>query len=143
MENSEIERRNTFSLDKVSSLFSKFVALVFIAFALLNWMKLIGMLDPDLRFDTMTVHHRIAVSFLAIVQPIAALGLWNFQSWGVVVWALAVLAEVIMFTAYSDSFRFSEATLMFHASCAGVFLLCYFAVNLRKSGEDTKRHAGN
>lgn len=69
------------------------------------WVRLVGVFPgPNWRFDLMSVEWRAAASMLAVLCPVAGVGLWMASSWGVVVWVLVATVEIVMHTALRRTF---------------------------------------
>ena len=59
------------------------------------WMRLVGF-EPGSRFDLMPVWWRMAAPTLAVLYPVAGIGLWLIAGWGAVIWVLIALVEGVM-----------------------------------------------
>ncbi|MDJ0612162.1 MAG: DUF6163 family protein [Rhizobiaceae bacterium] len=131
MRDATLEKRNRFDLAPVFEGFLKLVSLFFIAFTLRHWLLIIGYMDPETRFDTLSTEWQTAVSILSVTQPVVAVGLWGAVSWGYVVWAIAVAVEVIMYVFLENTFGMFWPLIYFHASVASVMLLYLLIESLR------------
>ncbi|SJZ86101.1 DUF6163 family protein [Consotaella salsifontis] len=61
------------------------------------WVRLVGIFDGALwRFDLMPFAWQVAAPALAVLYPVAGIGLWTLMSWGPVMWLLVAGAEAIM-----------------------------------------------
>ena len=61
------------------------------------WVRIVGIHEGALwRFDLMPVAWKAATATLAVLYPVAGVGLWMTASWGAVIWALIVLTGGIM-----------------------------------------------
>lgn len=86
-------------------IFQRLVAVASLVLGLQYWSLLIGVHDSELwRFDLMPVHWRVAASSLAVLYPVAAVGLWIPVSWGPVVWFTAASGEAVMYLVFPDLF---------------------------------------
>lgn len=107
--------------------FVRALALCLLYFAIQYWLRLIGYFDgPEYQFDTMSLHWQIACAVLAVVHPVAALGLWGLFSWGLVVWLFSAVVEIAMYTYFTELFGENRELIMFHAGCAAfiaIFLI--------------------
>lgn len=64
------------------------------------WIRLVGVYPgPNWRFDLMTPQWRAAACVLAVLAPVAGVGLWLSASWGVSVWILLATLEIGMHVA--------------------------------------------
>lgn len=69
----------------------------------------------------MPVHWQFASATLAIVYPIALIGLWMYSLWGIVLWCIAAFIEILTMY-YSDSIdQFS--VLLFHGILFLIFMI--------------------
>ena len=110
-------------LIRMEAFFARAVALVLLFFALRYWIRLTGFHPgEEFRFDTMSEHWRVASSSLAVLLPVAALGLWGRFSWGVVVWMLAAVQEIAMHTWFSDLFGRADLTVAFHLVAVSIYI---------------------
>lgn len=102
--------------------FSRLVAIILIIFALQYWVQLTGISgDPMLRFDVMSEYWQVAGTTLAVVLPVAAVGLWSGYTWGAFVWLLAVAIELAMYGWFSDLFGSRPLVVAFHLLCLVVY----------------------
>lgn len=109
---------------RIFSLFLRLVAASCLWFGLSYWAMLVGFsMDGAGRFDLLPLSWRAAATALAVVYPVAAIGLWLNVSWGPVVWLLAAGIEVGMHRFFPAPFGAHEMTLLLHGVVAGVFIL--------------------
>lgn len=120
-----------FDLRRLFNAFLKVLGLFFIGFAIQYWLKAIGVPDETVRFDTMPAHWKAAVAFFAVINPIVGLGLWGNFKWGLVVWAMAALAEVVMFGLYPQHFGPNDAKVVFHIACCLTFITYYLVLKFQ------------
>ncbi|WP_062212260.1 DUF6163 family protein [Aureimonas sp. AU12] len=82
---------------------------------LLYWTRLIGIYDGDLwRFDLMPVWWRVAAPALAVMYPVAGIGLWMTTSWGTVIWVLIAAIEGVMRMGFPHLFGAEPAIVGLH-----------------------------
>ncbi len=126
-------RREAGRVDTLYVLFLRVVALFMIVFAIQYWMRLLGVQEgADYRFDTMSEHWRLASSVLAVLLPVAALGLWGGYAWGVVLWLLAAAIEIGMHAWLTPLFGRADLLLGFHLSA--MLVLVAFRLAMRFLG---------
>ena len=114
---------------RLNATFLRVVALVLLFYALQYWIRLTGFhAGAENRFDTMPEHWQVAASVLAVLLPVAALGLWGLFSWGVVVWLVALTIEIIMYAGLPDLYGRSDIRVVFHILCLVVYLAFRFAI---------------
>jgi len=87
----------TGALEASFRLFVRLVALGCLVAGLQYWARLIGYSDAGVsRFDLIPSYWQFASASLAVLLPVAAVGLWMQVSWGPVVWVVSAGAEIIM-----------------------------------------------
>ena len=77
------------------------------------WMRLVGF-EPGSRFDLMPVWWRMAAPTLAVLYPVAGIGLWLIAGWGAVIWVLIALVEGVMHLGFPQLFGPQVLWLGFH-----------------------------
>lgn len=88
------------------------------------WANLIGWNGAAAtRFDLMPVHLQIAATSLAILLPVASVGLWMVVSWGPVIWVAAALIETIMYVGFPELFGQRPVIITAHTAVAFLYLL--------------------
>lgn len=105
------------------TIFLRVVALTCLVAGLKYWLALIGVFDyPPWRFDLMPVHWRLAATSLAVLFPVAAVGLWLIVSWGPVIWVAAAAIEIAMYGAFADLFGHRPLILILHLVVAVIYV---------------------
>lgn len=100
-------------------LFLRIMAAVSLAKGLYHWAQVCGVGAPaDGGFEAHTIAWRTATVFFAVIDLVAAVGLWLAAAWGAVVWLTAVVSmavvEVFFPQVYGGSIFIvlAEATLL-------------------------------
>lgn len=103
-------------------IFLRLVAVAFLWFGLQYWGMLVGYSQNGLaRFDLLSVPWRVAASALAVLFPVASLGLWLTVSWGVVLWAIAAAGQVSMYIVWPDIFGRNTLVPILHVLVAALY----------------------
>jgi hypothetical protein len=104
--------------------FHRFISLICLVSGVFYWIALIGLNEGTLaRFDLMPIHWQVAASSLAVLLPVAAVGLWMVVSWGPVIWVAAALGEVAMYAGFPHLFGAKPLIIISHLSIAVLYLL--------------------
>ncbi|MNE89981.1 hypothetical protein D3C80_1874510 [compost metagenome] len=83
---------------------------------------------------------RVAGSGLAVLFPVAALGLWVGASWGAVIWVIGAGAQVAMYRVWPDIFGHNTIVPIMHGLVAAVYALFRLAFWLdNRQNEDRVR----
>lgn len=104
-------------------IFLRIVAVSCLWFGLQYWAMLVGYSHGGLgRFDLLSLPWRVAASSLAVIFPVAALGLWLAGSWGPVIWMLAAGGQVLMFGIWPQVYGHNPLAIVMHTIVALVFI---------------------
>jgi Family of unknown function (DUF6163) len=99
----QIARRPLFLPSLLMTIFMRLVALGCLWFALNIWAELVGLsANGNLRFDLLSSDMKAATATLAVLYPVAAIGLWLKGSWGPVIWTLAAAVEIFMHQGFPE-----------------------------------------
>lgn len=108
-------------------IFLRVVALSCFWFGLQYWSMLTGYsLGGRGRFDLLNLPWKVAGCSLAVIFPVAALGLWLAVSWGPVIWVLAAGGQVLMYTVWPGIFGYNALVVPMHS----LIVLVYVAFRL-------------
>jgi hypothetical protein len=111
------------------TLFLRLVAVSSLWFALQYWAMLTGFsFNGQGRFDLLPPAWKGAYTALAVLFPVAAVGLWLLVSWGPVIWLIAAATEVAMHEAYPSVFGIDRLLVYTHGAVAAVFVLFRLAL---------------
>lgn len=110
-------------------LFLRVVALACLWFGLQYWALIVGYSHDGMgRFDLLSTPWRFAATGLAVVFPVAALGLWVAGSWGPVMWLMAAGGQMLMFTVWPEIFGRNMLAVTMHSAVFVVFILFRLAL---------------
>ncbi|WP_027486128.1 DUF6163 family protein [Allorhizobium undicola] len=109
--------------DLLFVLFLRIVAFCGLWVGLKYWAMLVGFPGQGaMRFDLMPIPWRVAATSLAVVFPVAAIGLWMTVSWGVVIWIIGAGAQIAMHGVWPRIFGPDMPVILFHLAVAGAYL---------------------
>lgn len=109
--------------------FLRLIAISCFWFGLQYWSMLVGYsLNGHARFDLLDLPWKVASTALAVLFPVAALGLWLTVSWGPVIWVLAAAVQCLMYGVWPAIFGFNPLIIILHAGVA--VLYCVFRLVL-------------
>jgi len=104
--------------------FLRLVAASCFWFGLQYWAMLTGYtLSGHARFDMLNLPWRVAGTGLAVVFPVAALGLWLGVSWGAVIWVIGAGAQIAMYKVWPNIFGSNTLVPVMHCIVATVYIL--------------------
>lgn len=76
--------------------FMRIVALVWLAKGLIAWAAILGIGSSPISFEERPTGHQATTIYFAVIDIIAAIGLWLTSTWGGVLWLLAVMSHLIL-----------------------------------------------
>jgi Family of unknown function (DUF6163) len=113
--------------------FYRIIAVYSLIYGVMYWVRLIGIYDGSLwRFDLMPVHWQLASASLAVLFPVAAIGLWMMVSWGPVIWIAAAAGEVVMHAGFPQLYGSRPLTVASHITVLLLFIIFALAWQIQR-----------
>ena len=113
----------TGTLEASFRLFLRLVAVSCLVAGLQYWGRLIGYSEAGaFRFDLIPSYWQLASASLAVLLPVAAVGLWMQVSWGPVLWVVAAGSEAIMHKGMPMWFGERPVLVIAHTVVASVYI---------------------
>ncbi|TRL38538.1 DUF6163 family protein [Rhizobium straminoryzae] len=120
--------------------FLRLIAVVCLWFGLQYWGMLVGYsFEGRARFDLLNLPWRAAAASLAVVYPVAALGLWLAVSWGPVLWAIAAGIQLGMYEVWPEIFGRNLIIPLTHALVALLYVVFRLAIWLDERRKQEER----
>lgn len=105
------------------------MALLLIAGGVIHWARIVGFTPwRGAWFWEMPVEWQTATVFFAVLDLVAAIGLWLAVSWGTVMWLFRAFSQIVMHTAFSDMFGRRPYEITFYLATIGIYLLLVYLV---------------
>ena len=82
--------------------FMRILALVWIMKGLSAWAVIIGVWTPIGHFEARPTGYQAIIIYFALIDLVAAVGLWMASSWGGIVWLLAIMSHLILAAFFPD-----------------------------------------
>ncbi len=76
--------------------FMRVVALLWITKGLSAWAALLGIGSASVPFEARPTGYQATVIYFAVIDLVAAVGLWLTSTWGGVLWLLAIMSHLIL-----------------------------------------------
>jgi hypothetical protein len=114
------------------------LALVCFLRGLADWSRILGFAGPENAFETAPLTWQITVVLYAVLNCVAAVGLWLTSAWGAVLWLIVTLCEVLLPWAVARAVReagMGDAVLLL---LAAVYLLLTW-LSARERERDRER----
>jgi fatty acid desaturase len=120
-------------------LFLRMIAITCFWFGLQYWAMLVGYsLDGRARFDLLNLPWRAAAATLAVVFPVASLGLWLTVSWGAVLWALAAIIQILMYVIWPQIFGINHLVPFLHVLVGALYIVFRIALWLEERRKEER-----
>ena len=99
------------------------VAAILLLLGLRQWLYIAGVFQDDgWSFETMSTQWRFVTIHLAVVDLVAAVGLWMRVAWGNVIWIYVALFEIAMHTVFAETFGLNLFVVSFHVIALLIFV---------------------
>lgn len=76
--------------------FMRLLAILWIIKGLSAWAVILGLWSPIGAFEARSTGYQATIIYFAVIDLVAAVGLWMASTWGGVMWLLAVMSHLIL-----------------------------------------------
>lgn len=111
--------------------FLRGLSFLYLLWGVANWMTIIGVPGTADFLEFPSPRQALTV-YLAVMMPIAAVGLWTKSSWGTVIWLIVALSEVTANTVFSGLFGWAFDLVGFHLVTMAVYLGLAWRINSQR-----------
>ena len=109
-------------------LFLRIMAGVSLVKGLYHWAQVCGIGAPPDGFESHTVAWQTATVFFAVIDLVAAVGLWLAAAWGAVVWLTAVVSMAVVEVFFPQVYGGSVFVVLVESTLLAIYLwLAIFA----------------
>jgi Family of unknown function (DUF6163) len=102
--------------------FLRVMAAVSLLKGLYHWAQVCGVVASGGGFETRTAAWQTATVFFAVIDLVAAVGLWLAAAWGAVVWLTAVVSMAVVEVFFPQVYGSSVWIVLGEAVLLGVYL---------------------
>ncbi len=111
--------------DAILTWFMRLVAILWIVKGLGAWAIIVGIWAPAGLFEERSSGYQTTIIYFAVIDLVAAVGLWMASTWGGVLWLLAVMSHLILAVFFPSFIPGSLVTSAFFLS----LIFAYLAVS--------------
>ncbi|MHB2166000.1 DUF6163 family protein [Alsobacter sp. R-9] len=91
------EGARAFAWDRILVWFMRIVSAVWLVKGLAGWLVILGVRIPGIpAFADLVYPSKAAIVAFAVIDLVAAIGLWLTSTWGGVIWLLAMMVNVVV-----------------------------------------------
>jgi len=112
--------------------FMRVLAIVWIMKGLSSWSVILGIWTPVGQFEARSTGYQATIIYFALIDLIAAVGLWMASTWGGIMWLLAVMSHLILAAFFPGIVSSGLMTIVFFLTLVAV----YVAVSWLAAQED-------
>ncbi len=76
--------------------FLRLMAIVWLGMGLMAWADVLGVVPSAVPFEARSEAAQATLIYFAVIDLVAAVGLWLTSTWGGVMWLLAVMSQLIL-----------------------------------------------
>jgi hypothetical protein len=102
--------------------FMRVLAILWIMKGLSSWAVILGIWTPIGHFETRSMGYQATVIYFALIDLIAAVGLWMASTWGGIMWLLAVMSHLILAAFFPGIVSGGILTMLFFLTLIAVYL---------------------
>lgn len=102
--------------------FMRLLAILWIMKGLSAWAVILGVWTPVGHFEARSTGYQATVIYFALIDLIAAVGLWMGSTWGGIMWLLAVMSHMILAAFFPGIVAGGVLTMVFFLTLIAVYL---------------------
>jgi hypothetical protein len=102
--------------------FMRILAILWILKGLSAWAVIMGVWAPSGLFEARATGYQATIIYFAVIDLIAAVGLWMASTWGGVLWLLAVMSHLILASFFPRIVTASATTMVFFLALIAAYL---------------------
>jgi hypothetical protein len=107
---------------RIMTWFMRMLSLLWIMKGLSAWAIILGIWTPIGHFESRSTGYQSTIVYFALIDLIAAVGLWMASTWGGIMWLLAVLSHLILAAFFPGIVSSGVATMAAFLTLVAVYL---------------------
>lgn len=106
------------------------IAILLFAGGVIYWARIIGIVEwRGYWFWDMPVSMQGAIVFFAVLDLVAATGLWLTVSWGTVMWIFRCFCQIVMHTVFSDLYGRRPYEIAFYLLTIAIYAVLAYLMD--------------
>jgi hypothetical protein len=102
--------------------FLRLLAIFWIMKGLSAWAVILGIWTPIGQFESRSLGYQATIIYFALIDLIAAVGLWMASTWGGIMWLLAVMSHLILAAFFPGIVATNMITIVFFITLIATYL---------------------
>ena len=102
--------------------FMRVLAILWIMKGLSAWAVILGIWTPVGHFEGRSTGYQATIIYFALIDLIAAVGLWMASTWGGIMWLLAIMSHLILAAFFPGIVSGGIVTVAFFLTLMAVYL---------------------
>jgi len=102
--------------------FMRVLAILWIMKGLSSWAVILGIWTPVGQFEARSMGYQTTIIYFALIDLIAAVGLWMASTWGGIMWLLAIMSHLILAAFFPEIVDSSLLTIGFFLTLIAVYV---------------------
>ncbi|MEZ0170536.1 DUF6163 family protein [Microvirga sp. TS319] len=102
--------------------FMRVLAIIWIMKGLSSWSVILGIWTPAGQFEARSTGYQAMIIYFALIDLIAAVGLWMAGTWGGIMWLLAVMSHLILAAFFPSIVSSGILTIVFFLTLVAVYV---------------------
>ncbi|MCT8265936.1 DUF6163 family protein [Afifella sp. JA880] len=120
---------------RLTRYYLRVVAFLLLSAGLVRAAQIMGVGFDAGHFLTFERPWQAAMIVLCILDLLAAVGLWISAVWGPVIWAVAAITEIAMYTLFRDIYGHHQERILAHAALMGLYVAVLLGDRRRRRDE--------
>jgi hypothetical protein len=102
--------------------FMRILAILWIMKGLSAWAVILGIWTPVGQFEIRSTGYQATIIYFALIDLIAAVGLWMASTWGGIMWLLAIMSQLILAAFFPNTVQTNMVAIVFFVSLIAAYL---------------------
>lgn len=102
--------------------FMRVLAILWIMKGLSAWATILGVWTPIGQFEARSTAYQATIIYFALIDLVAAVGLWMASSWGGIMWLLAVMSHLILAAFFPGIISSGILTMIFFLALVAAYV---------------------
>jgi hypothetical protein len=140
--NQQPEDRPKLPFAMVLTVYQRLIAAVLLSLGLLEWASILG-IQTELLPELLALQQSAQAAFLvfAVVDLVAAVGLWLTSAWGVAIWIFCTVARLVIHIGFAQTFGATPIASALQAGSIVIYVIFSVLAAREKKAAETRRRA--